>query len=174
MKEENIMSSLNKVLLIGNLGKDPEIRYTQNGQAVATFSLATSDNWTDQAGNRQERTEWHRIVAWGKLADLCQRFLAKGRQVYIEGRIQSREYTDQSGAKRNTTEIIASSIVFLGSRAAQGGSYDGPPAYGASPQPPAASSSYGKPYDSESYPSGPADIDQSFSDAGITDSDIPF
>ena len=170
------MSSLNKVLLIGNLGKDPEIRYTQNGQAVATFSLATSDNWTDQTGNRQERTEWHRVVAWGKLADLSQRFLAKGRQVYIEGRIQSREYTDQSGTKRNTTEIIASSIVFLGSRAAQGGNYDGLPAYGTSSQPPAASSSsYGRSYDAEqTYPSGPADADQSFGDAGITDSDIPF
>jgi len=169
------MSSLNKVLLIGNLGKDPEIRYTQNGQAVATFSLATSENWTDQTGNRQERTEWHRIVAWGKLADLSQRFLAKGRQVYIEGRIQSREYTDQSGAKRNTTEINASNIVFLGSRASQGGNYDGPPPYGASSQPPAASSSYAKPYDpDQTYSSGPADAEQPFGDAGITDSDIPF
>jgi len=170
------MSSLNKVLLIGNLGKDPEIRYTQNGQSVATFSLATSDNWTDQTGNRQERTEWHNVVAWGKLADLSQRFLAKGRQVYIEGRIQSREWTDQSGVKRRTTEIIASSIVFLGARAAQGGSYDAPPPYGASQQPPNAStSSYGRPYEPEQpYSSGPVDTEQPFGDAGITDSDIPF
>ena len=168
------MSSLNKVLLIGNLGKDPEVRYTQSGQSVATFSLATKENWTDQTGNKQDRTEWHTIVAWGKLADLSQRFLAKGRQVYIEGRIQSREWTDQSGGKRRTTEIIASNIVFLGSRTAQGGSYDGPPPYGTSAQPPAASSSsYGKPYEPEQpYSSGPADVE--FGDAGITDSDIPF
>ena len=170
------MSSLNKVLLIGNLGKDPEIRYTQSGQAVASFSLATSDNWTDQAGNRQERTEWHSIVAWGKLADLSQRFLAKGRQVYIEGRIQSREWTDQSGGKRRTTEIIATSIVFLGSRASQGGSYDAPPPYGTSSQPPAASSSpYEKPYDMEQpYPTGSAETEQPFGDVGITDADMPF
>ena len=165
------MSSLNKVLLIGNLGKDPEIRYTQNGQSVASFSLATSESWTDQQGNKQDKTEWHNIVAWGKLADLSQRFLAKGRQVYIEGRIQSREWTDQTGGKRRTTDIVASSIVFLGTRAAQGGNYDGPPPYGTTSQPPAAtSSSYGKP----DYPSDPTETEQAFGDAGITDSDIPF
>ena len=168
------MSSLNKALLIGNLGKDPEIRYTQNGQSVATFSLATSENWTDQGGNKQERTEWHNIVAWGKLAELSQRFLAKGRQVYIEGRIQSREWTDQSGGKRRTTEIIATSIVFLGNRATQGGNYDAPPPYGTSsqPQPASSSSSYGdgKP----DYSSGPGEPEQAFGDAGITDNDIPF
>lgn len=164
------MSSLNKVLLIGRLGKDPEVRYTQNGQSVATFSLATSDNWTDQAGNRQERTEWHNIVAWAKLADLSQRFLAKGRQVYIEGRIQSREWTDQSGAKRRTTEIIASNLVFLGSRDSQGGGgYDAPPPYGTSSQPTGAS------YEKSDYSSGPSsEPEQPFGDAGITDSDIPF
>jgi len=166
------MSSLNKALLIGNLGKDPEVRYTQNGQSVATFSLATSENWTDQSGNKQERTEWHNIVAWGKLADLSQRFLAKGRQVYVEGRIQSREWTDQSGGKRRTTEIIATSIVFLGNRASQGGNYDAPPPYGTSAQPTAASSpsSYGK----SDFQSGPAEAEQAFGDVGITDSDIPF
>ena len=164
------MSSLNKVLLIGNLGKDPEVRYTQNGQSVATFSLATRENWTDQNGNRQERTEWHTIVAWGKLADLSQRFLAKGRQVYVEGRIQSREWIDQSQAKRRTTEIIATSIVFLGSRTGQGGSYDGPPPYGTSSQPPAASS-----YEKQDYSSGGlGDAEPPFGDAGITDGDIPF
>jgi len=165
------MSSLNKALLIGNLGKDPEIRYTQNGQSVASFSLATSENWTDQNGNKQERTEWHNIVAWGKLADLSQRFLAKGRQVYIEGRIQSREWTDQTGGKRRTTEIIATSIVFLGARAGQGGSYDAPPPYGTSTQPPAASSSS---YEKQDYSSGFDDAEQSFGDTGITDGDIPF
>ena len=163
------MSSLNKVLLIGNLGKDPEVRYTQNGQSVATYSLATSENWTDQTGNKQERTEWHNIVAWGKLADLSQRFLAKGRQVYIEGRIQSREWTDQSGGKRRTTEIIATSILFLGNRASQGGSYDVPPPYGTSSQPPSPS------YNNRSeHSADAADAEPAFGDAGITDSDIPF
>ena len=167
------MSSLNKALLIGNLGKDPEIRYTQGGQSVATFSLATSENWTDQSGSKQERTEWHNIVAWGKLADLSQRFLAKGRSVFVEGRIQSREWTDQNGGKRRTTEIIATSIVFLGNRASQGGSYDAPPPYGSLSQPPEASSSasYGK----QDYPSSLADAEQSpLGDMGITDKDMPF
>jgi single-strand DNA-binding protein len=176
------MASLNKVILIGNLGKDPEIRYTQSNQAVATFSLATTDNWTGQDGNKQERTEWHRIVAWGKLADLSQRFLAKGRQVYIEGRIQSREWTDKDGNKRNTTEVIASSILFLGSRNAQGGDYGAP--QGATSQSPSTSSYGGSSYGSGSYGGGKPQVaeasypgtesEQPFGDAGITDSDIPF
>ncbi len=114
------MSSLNKVMLIGNLGKDPEIRYTQDGSPVATFSLATSENWTDKSGTRQERTEWHNIVAWGRLADLSKRFLAKGRQVYVEGRLRTREWNDKDGNKRRTTEIVALQMVLLGSRS-QGG-----------------------------------------------------
>ena len=174
------MSSLNKVLLIGNLGKDPEVRYTQGGQTVATFSLATHENWTDQQGNRQERVEWHSIIAWGKLAELTQRFLTKGRQIYLEGRIHTREWTDQTGAKRRTTEINASNIVFLGNRASQGGGYDTPPPYGASSPPDAASSQYGgsggnpPSYGKAEYPSGIADTDQPFGEAGITDKDIPF
>jgi single-strand DNA-binding protein len=110
------MSSLNKVMLIGRLGKDPEIRYTQDGAPVASFSLATGEFWTDKSGTRQERTEWHNIVAWNKLADLSKRYLAKGRQVYIEGRIRTREWDDRDGNKRRTTEIIASQMVLLGSR----------------------------------------------------------
>ena len=110
------MSSLNKVLLIGRLGKDPEIRYTTDGSPVANFSLATSDFWTDKGGTRQERTEWHNIVAWTKLADLSKRYLVKGRQVYIEGRLRTREWDDRDGNKRRTVEIIASQLVLLGSR----------------------------------------------------------
>lgn len=110
------MSSLNKVLLIGRLGKDPEVRYTPDGAPVANFSIATSDMWTDKSGTRQEKTEWHNIVAWNKLADLSKRYLAKGRQVYIEGRIRTREWDDKDGNKRRTTEIIASQMVLLGSR----------------------------------------------------------
>ena len=97
------MSSLNKVMLIGRLGKDPEIRYTPDGSPVANFSLATSENFTDKSGTRQERTEWHNIVAWSKLAELSKRYLAKGRQVYIEGRIRTREWNDKDGIKRRTS-----------------------------------------------------------------------
>lgn len=171
------MSPLNKATLIGNLGRDPEVRYTQNGQSVATYSLATSETWKDQNGQKQERTEWHNIVAWGKLSDLSQRFLTKGRQVYIEGRIQSRDWTDQSGNKRRTTEIIATNIVLLGNRNSQGGEYDAPPPYGAtSPSPPASSYGGGKSQDANSSYSSPSSTEpeQPFGDAGITDSDIPF
>ena len=107
------MSSLNKVMLIGRLGKDPEIRYTQDGSPVANFSLATSEMWTDKSGTRQERTEWHNIVAWRKLADLSKRYLSKGRQVYVEGRLQTREWDDRDGNKRRTTEVVASQMVLL-------------------------------------------------------------
>jgi single-strand DNA-binding protein len=109
--------SVNKVILIGHLGADPEIRYTPSGQPVANFRLATSESWNDKQGQRQERTEWHRIVAWGKLAELCGEYLAKGRQVYVEGRLQTRQWEDRDGNKRTTTEIQANQITFLGSRA---------------------------------------------------------
>lgn len=106
--------SLNKVLLLGNLGKDPEVRYTSSGRAVATFTLATSQQWRDQDGNDQERTEWHRVVAWGRLGEVCGEYLSKGKQVFIEGRIQSREWEDQEGNKRTTVEIIANDMIMLG------------------------------------------------------------
>jgi single-strand DNA-binding protein len=109
-------SSLNKALLIGHLGKDPEIRVTAEGSPVAHFSLATNEFWVDKSGTRQERTEWHNIVAWNKLADIAKRYLTKGRQVYIEGRIRTREWDDREGNKRRTTEIVASTLVLLGSR----------------------------------------------------------
>jgi single-strand DNA-binding protein len=106
--------SLNKVMLLGNLGKDPEVRYTSSGRAMATFTLATSQTWRDQDGNDQERTEWHRIVAWGRLGEICGEYLGKGKQVFIEGRIQSRDWEDQDGNKRTTVEIIANDMIMLG------------------------------------------------------------
>ena len=106
--------AVNKAILIGHLGADPEVRYTPSGAAVANFRIATSESWNDKEGQKQERTEWHRIVAWNKLAELCGEYLAKGRQVYVEGRIQTRQWDDREGNKRYTTEIIASRIQMLG------------------------------------------------------------
>ena len=109
------MASVNKVILIGNLGRDPELRYTQNGQAVANFSIATSERFGGRDGGEpQERTEWHRIVTWGKTAENCAQYLAKGRSVYIEGRLQTRDWEDKDGNKRTTTEISAQRVQFLG------------------------------------------------------------
>lgn len=106
--------SLNKVMLIGNLGKDPELRYTTSGVAVATFSLATNESWKDADGNLQERTEWHNIVAWKKLAEICGEWLKKGKKVYIEGRIQTRSYDDKNtGTKKYITEIVADNMIML-------------------------------------------------------------
>jgi single-strand DNA-binding protein len=115
---------INKAILIGNLGRDPELRYTQHGQAVANFTLATNESWTDKSGERVERTEWHRIVAWGKVGELCAQYLSKGRTVYVEGRIQTREWEDKDGHKRSTTEINAQTVQFLGG--ARGESDAGP------------------------------------------------
>lgn len=109
------MASVNKVILIGNLGRDPELRYTKSGSAVANFSLATTDVFTRE-GQREERTEWHRIVAWGKTAELCTQYLAKGRSVYIEGQLRTREWEDKDGNKRQTTEVHAQTVQFLGPR----------------------------------------------------------
>ena len=105
---------VNKVLLIGNLGKDPEVRFTPNGRALAKFPVATSERWTDQEGNKQERTEWHNVVVWGKQAETCGQYLAKGRQVFVEGSIRSRQYDDKDGNKRYITEIVARDVRFLG------------------------------------------------------------
>src|SRR4051812_34391256 len=109
------MGSLNKAMIIGRLGKDPEVRYTQGGQAVASFSVATDHKWTNKSGEKQEKTEWHRIKAWGKLAELAGEYLSKGRQVYVEGRIETSEYTDKEGVKKYSTEINAQEIQFLDS-----------------------------------------------------------
>jgi single-strand DNA-binding protein len=111
------MASVNKAILIGNLGRDPEVRYTPSGTAVANFSLATTENWTNRDGEQQSRTEWHRIVAWGRLGEICGEYLSKGSQVYIEGSIQTNEWEDQEGNKRKTTEIRAWRMQMLGGRA---------------------------------------------------------
>ncbi len=111
------MRGVNKVILIGNLGRDPEIRYTTSGQAVANFTLATTEAYTNKEGERQESTEWHRIVAWGRLAEICGEYLTKGRTVYIEGAIRTRSWEDKEGKTRWTTEIIARNMQMLGSGA---------------------------------------------------------
>jgi single-strand DNA-binding protein len=111
------MAGINKAILIGRLGSDPEVRYTPSGVAVANFSIATSEEWKDKdSGEKRERTEWHRIVAWRKLGEICGEYLSKGRQVYIEGRIQTRDWEDKDGNKRYTTEIVATDVQFLGGR----------------------------------------------------------
>jgi single-strand DNA-binding protein len=107
------MAGINKVILIGKLGRDPELRYTASGKAVAKFSIATSEQWTDKEGGKEERTEWHRIIAWGRLGEICGEYLRKGRQVYIEGRLQTRQWDDKEGNKRYTTEIVAQTMQML-------------------------------------------------------------
>ncbi|MBF8296433.1 MAG: ssDNA-binding protein [Bacteroidetes bacterium] len=110
--------SVNKVILIGNLGKDPELRYTSGGVAVASFSVATNESWKDPQGNAQERTQWHNIVAWKKLAEICGEYLKKGSKLYLEGRLQYRNYDDKNGVKRYVTEIVMDEMVMLDGRAA--------------------------------------------------------
>ncbi|MEK7679957.1 MAG: single-stranded DNA-binding protein [Deltaproteobacteria bacterium] len=119
------MAGVNKVILIGNLGKDPEIRYTPQGAAVCNFSIATARAWKDKDGNKKEETDWHNIVAFGKLAEICGEYLSKGRQVYIDGRIQTRSWDDKDGNKRYTTEIIANEMQMLGPKPAARGEGQG-------------------------------------------------
>jgi single-strand DNA-binding protein len=119
--------SVNKVILIGRLGKDPELKYTSSGTPFCRFSMATDDVWNDKAsGERQEKTEWHNIVAWDRLAEICNQYLTKGRLVYIEGSLQTREWDDQDGNKRRTTEVRARDMVMLGSNTGEGAG-GGPP-----------------------------------------------
>ena len=115
--------SVNKVILVGNLGKDPELKYTPSGAAVATFSLATTDRFKDKDGN--QKTEWHNIIAWRQLAEICGKYLHKGKQVYIEGRIQYRTYDDRDGNKRYITEIVADQMQMLGGRGSGSGGDEG-------------------------------------------------
>ncbi len=119
------MSGVNKVIVIGRLGADPEVKTVAGGNTVARLSIATSENWTDKQGQKQERTEWHRIVVWGKLAELCGKYLTKGRQAYVEGRLQTRSWEDQQGQKKYTTEIVATTVQFLGGGASAGTSQHG-------------------------------------------------
>jgi len=118
------MAGVNKVILVGRLGRDPEIRYTPDGTAVANFSIATSDEWTDKGTQeRKERTEWHRIVAWRRLGEICGEYLSKGRQVYVEGKLQTRSW-EKDGVTRYTTEIVASDVQFLGGKGDTGDTSD--------------------------------------------------
>jgi single-strand DNA-binding protein len=152
--------SLNKVMLLGNLGRDPEVRYTAAGKAVATFTLATSMRWKDQEGADQEKTEWHRIVAWGRLGEICGEYLSKGKSVFIEGRIQSREWEDKDGNRRTTVEIVATDMIMLSS--GQAGSPGRAPDDGhgrTKPSQPAAKKGGGQPrtYDEGQYGPLPPD-----------------
>jgi single-strand DNA-binding protein len=145
------MGSVNKVILVGNLGRDAELRYTPGGAAVATLNLATTEVWNDKQGQRQEKTEWHRVVLWGKQAETLQEYLVKGKQIYVEGRLQTRQWDDKDGNKRYTTEIKADRITLLGG----GGGGRGGPSIDRG----AASHAAG----GDEPPMGP-----------ITDDDIPF
>ena len=115
------MGSVNKVILVGNLGRDAELRYTPGGAAVATLNMATTEIWNDKAGQRQEKTEWHRVVLWGKQAESLNEYLTKGKQIYVEGRLQTRQWDDKDGNKRYTTEIRGDRIVLLGGGGRGGG-----------------------------------------------------
>lgn len=112
--------SLNKVMILGRLGQDPELKYTPSGAAVCNFSVATTETWTDKSGQKQEKTEWHRIVVWGKLGELCNQYLSKGRQAFVEGALQTRSWEGKDGSKRYTTEINAKNVQFIGGQASAG------------------------------------------------------
>ena len=135
---------VNKVILVGNLGADPEMRYTPAGAGVCELRLATNESWNDRNGQRQDRTEWHRIVVWGKRAEVVSKYLRKGRQVYVEGRIRTRSWDDKEGNKRYTTEIIANDVQFLGGNNARGENTDSAP-----PAEPDYGSGYGGSADDE-------------------------
>jgi single-strand DNA-binding protein len=153
-------------MLIGNLGKDPEVRSTTTGQRVANFSLATSRSWTGQDGQRQEKTEWHSIVVWGKLVDICEKYLQKGKQVYIEGRIETRSWQDKEGQTKYKTEIICDQMTMLG-RAGGGDRSGGDGGYGGSDSSRGGSSSRDETYE-------PAPTGASESGGGGSDDDLPF
>lgn len=144
--------SVNKVILVGRLGRDPEARYTPSGQQVCNFTLATDETFKDRAGERQKRTEWHRIVMWGRLAEIAQQYLKRGSLVYLEGRLQTRQWDDRAGNKRTTTEIVANVMKMLGSRSDA--------AAGAEPR--------------EPHMEAPVEADESQAGPAISDEDIPF
>jgi single-strand DNA-binding protein len=144
---------VNKVILVGNLGSDPEVRTTPGGQRVANFRLATSRSWNNQEGQRQEKTEWHSIVAWGKTADIVERYLQKGKQVYVEGRLETRSWQDKDGQTRYKTEIICESMQMLGRPGERGGEAGG---------------EYSR------AGAGAAPSEENISQAGPPDDDLPF
>jgi len=152
--------TVNKVILVGRVGRDPEVRYTSSGAAVANFSLATDESFKGRNGEQQQHTEWHRIVAWNKLAEICGEYLTKGKLVYIEGSIRSKEWEDQSGNKRTNIEIVARNMQMLGSRS------DSERAAAAGSRPAASQAQSTE----ERYDSGP----EPSPEGEITDDDIPF
>ena len=154
-------SSVNKVILIGRLGKDPETKFTQGGVAIARFSLATDESWKDQNGEQQQRTEWHNVVAWRRLAEICGQYLIKGKLVYIEGRLQTRSWEDKEGNKRTTTEVQADKMVMLSGGRPEEGS-------GGRPE----EDSDGSPEGGREIPTQPSPDSSSKNE--ITDDDIPF
>ena len=154
------MGSVNKVILVGNLGRDAELKYTPGGAAVATLNMATTEVWNDKQGQRQEKTEWHRVVLWGKTAESLTEYLTKGKQIYVEGRLQTRQWDDKDGNKRYTTEIRGDRIVLLGGggRGAGGGG-----GYGGASRGAGTDEMGGGGHGAEAPPSEP-----------LTDDDIPF
>jgi single-strand DNA-binding protein len=188
---------VNKVILIGNLGADPELRYTPGGQAVCDIRLATNESWMDKNGQKQERTEWHRVVMWGKPAEICKQYLTKGQKLYIEGRLQTRSWDDKDGNKRYSTEIVANDFMFLGGgsgagprpdfepRASRGGAGGGGGGFRGrgDAAPPSGGDDYGAPrgrgpsgpgYDDAPAPSGGDDFGGARGGGGAPDDDIPF
>ncbi|HUJ41872.1 MAG TPA: single-stranded DNA-binding protein [Candidatus Acidoferrales bacterium] len=151
--------SVNKVILVGRLGRDPEVRYTSAGQPVANFSMATDETYKDRAGERQKRTEWHKIVVWGKQAEIAQKYLRKGSLIYLEGRIQSREYTDRDQNKRTSFEIVCSNFRMLGGRGDGAGAGAGAGGGGAAAEEPEAA---------------PAAAEEFGHGQEVSDEDIPF
>ena len=147
--------SVNKVILVGHLGKDPELSYIPSGQSVAKFTMATNRSYKDKSGELKEETEWHNIVAWGKLGEICAQYLAKGRQAYLEGHIRSRNWEDKQGNKRTTTEIVADNVVLLGGRGEASGEVAGPRS-------------------GASRATAPAESFEEAVSPEITDDDIPF
>lgn len=160
--------AVNKVILIGNLGQDPEVRYSPSGQAVCNLSIATNEAWTDKNGQKQEKTEWHRVVVFGKLAELVGQYLKKGRQAYLEGKLQTRQWQDKDGQTRYTTEVVAQTIQFLGGGAGAGRSNDND--YGGA--------SYGGNQsgnrNAHSSNAGPSENSGFQSEPSFTEEDVPF
>jgi single-strand DNA-binding protein len=150
--------SLNKATLIGYTGKDAEVRYTNNGKAVATFGLATSESWKDQSGTMQERTTWHNIVAWERVAEIFGQYVKKGTKLYIEGRIQNRSYDDKEGMKKYISEIVVTDFIFLDSKGNNDRSENGERSYGGTPQ-----------HSPEPMTASAGEFDQS-----VPDADLPF
>jgi single-strand DNA-binding protein len=155
------MGSVNKVILVGNLGRDAELRYTPGGAAVATLNMATTEVWNDKQGQRQEKTEWHRVVLWGKSAESLTEYLTKGKQIYVEGRLQTRQWDDKDGNKRYTTEIRGDRIVLLGGGGGRGAGGGG--GYGGASRGAGTDEMGGGGHGAEAPPSEP-----------LTDDDIPF